>query len=1039
MPYTQKQLQAIETTGTNILVSAGAGSGKTTVLSARVMRILKSGKSISNMLILTFTNNAAHNMREKIKQDIKKNLNEFPQLKEQYDLVDTADIMTFDAYNQKLLKRYFYRLGISRDFSIVDSSLMNVQLTKIIRKTFDELYEREDPTFLHILDKYTVKNDKDIFSLIQSIVLEEQKLSNWQQDIEKKISDPYSNGEILNKTYRLAVDTIKEEIAVFLSVFNYCQDDDPAYFEIKEKTLDAFRNYRDIASVEDAKNMYQAWADLKLKKKRKNSDFKLRYDPARKHFNNRMKGNSTKPGLLLSFPSKAQAEYILNSKRDETVFLYKLARKVLVEFFDYKRANQVYDFSDIANYSLRLLRENADIRNEVRDSYFEIMVDEYQDNSDLQEEFLRLISNNNLFMVGDVKQSIYRFRNSNPTYFMNRYYKYSRNDGGVLIDMNDNFRSSPSVVSDINSIFSRIMFADFGGADYKVSHCIKAGNTEIAKVDNLKTKQFNYTFGSKDKVVAKFEAQIICEDIIKRINSKELIGVDQHEARFSDFCLLCDRGSKFEEIAKVFKDYKIPLKVETNKEVSDQIIVLLIKSLFSLYSCVESNDFSSSAFKHALLSIARSAFCKYSQEKLNRLFTKDLYLEDEIVKRMQAVYKKTAGQDVKTIFLALIEEFKVYEAIKDFVSPSATFQFLQAYESIIDSMAKLRYTSSEVTEYFQTLKEEKIQVQLYINSASSNSVILTNIHKSKGLEYPIVYYIGLGSKYRNSQYPRGFFYSQFTGIVLPFVKSEFSLQTDEKGKRETIANPLLEVYKLIEDNQDYEEKVRLFYVGLTRAKYQMIFVEPAKEYTPGSLTLKRCRSFLDLLNCANFVGNIRSFTPDDLCHKCYQVEKQSMEKLPVKFTYEKIVPSYVANVKKTASIGSEVHVDESLLKFGTYLHKVMESIDFKNPNLEYVEDEKVKRIAERFINSDLIKEHLDWEFYPEYEYFDPVLKTFGSVDLLAVGKEGLLIVDYKLKNISDEGYKVQLETYKRNMENIFKKEAECYLYSLVDSTYVKIC
>ena len=1033
MAYTQKQLQAIETTGQNILVSAGAGSGKTTVLSARVMRILKQGKSISNMLILTFTNNAAHNMREKIKKDIKKNLKEYPQLKKQYNLVDTADISTFDAYNQKLLKRYFYRLGISRDFSIIDSSLMNVQLTKIIRSKFDELYQKEDPTFLNILDKYTVKKDDDIFNLIQSIVIEEQKLPDWEDDLIRKIDDPYLSGSIIDKAYDFAVTNIKEEIQVFLNVFNYCTDDDEAYGEIKRTTLSAFSNCKDIATIEDASNMYQAWSELKLRKKKGNSDFREIYDPARNQFNKIMSK------LFSSFPSKEKAKLILNHKKDDTIFIYKLAKDVIEMFLSYKKTNAVYDFCDIANYSLRLLRENEDIRNEVRDSYFEIMVDEYQDNSDLQEEFLKLISNNNLFMVGDVKQSIYRFRNSNPEYFMRRYNLYQKHQGGILIDMNDNFRSAPSMIKDINNIFSQIMFEDFGGADYAVSHKINAGNTAIAKIDNLKTKQFNYTYGKSSVVVAKFEAQIICEDIIRRVENKELIGVDQHEAKFSDFCLLCDRGSKFEEIAKVFKNYKIPLKVETNKEVSDQIIVLLIKSLFSLYSCVEENDFSSSAFKHALLSINRSPFCQYSQEQLNELFLNNQYFKDPTVVQMIKIYKATKGQDVKTIFLTLIEEFHVYDSIKDFISPSATYQFLQAYESIIDSMARLKYTSQDVTEYFQTLKSENIQVQLSINSASSNSVILTNIHKSKGLEYPIVYYIGLASKYRNNQYPRGFFYSQFTGIVLPFIKEEFSKELDKDGKRESFSNPLLEVYKLKENNQDYQEKVRLLYVGLTRAQYQMIFVEPERDYVSGSVVLKYCKSFLDLLNCANFIGNIKTFIKSDKGEKCFTLPVEDQSKLPIEFKYTKINPTYEAEQKKTASVGKEVHVDKSVLEFGTYVHKVMESIDFKNPTLDYVTDPQVKKIAQNFIESDLIKKHINYEAYPEYEYFDRELGTFGSVDLLLIGSEDLIIIDYKLKNISDEGYKSQLGTYKKNMEYIFNKKAKCYLYSLIDSTYKEIC
>jgi len=1033
MGYTDKQLQAINTTDTNILVSAGAGSGKTTVLSARVMRILKQGHSIPNMLILTFTNNAAHNMREKIKKDIKKNLKEYPELIKQYKLVDTADILTFDAYNQKLLKRYFYRLGISKDFSIIDSSLMNVELSKIIRAKLDSLYEEKNETFLGILDKYTVKNDSDIFGLVQSIVKEEQKLPDWREDLEKKIADPYLSNSVIDNAYDLIVSTMKEEIEGFLKTFDACFEGDKAYEDIKLNTIQAFSNYNNIKTVEDGMNMYSAWTDMKLRKKKGDSDFKPIYDKAKKAFKSSMdkyKGN---------FPTKARTAYILQQKKEDTIFLYKIALDIIEDLNKYKRTNQVYDFFDIANYALSLLRDNDDIRCEVRDSYFEIMVDEYQDNSDLQEDFIRLIGNNNLFMVGDVKQSIYRFRNAKPEYFMRRYALYQKGKGGVLIDMNDNFRSTPSVIKDINEIFSKIMFEDFGGADYAASHKINARNISLRKVDNLHTKQFNYTFGSRPKLVSKFEARIICEDIIRRVDSKELVGADQHPAKFSDFCLLCDRGSKFEEIAKIFKEYKIPLKVETNKEVSDQIIVLLIKSLFNLYLCVENKDYSSATFKHALLSITRSAFCKYSQEELNSLFLSNNYAQDPTVLLMKEICAQTKGKDIKTIFLALTAKFHVYKSIKDFVSPSATYQFLQVYESIIDSMAKLKYKVVDVANYFETLKAEKIQVQLSINSASTNSVILTNIHKSKGLEYPIVYFIGIVSKYHINQYTRGFYYSQSTGIVLPFIKDEFLKERETAGIQECPSSPLLEAYRISETSQDYQEKIRLLYVALTRTKYQMIFVEPATEYVPGSLTLKRAKSFLDLLNFANFIGGIKSFSKDDLNMKPYVLNKEDVSKLPVEFKYRKIDVSYEVEDKKTASKGEKTNADKSLLEFGTYVHKIMESIDFDNPIYDYIEDEQVKKIARNFVESDLMKKYSQYQKYPEYEYFDSKLQTLGSVDLLLVGKSDLAIVDYKLKHIDDEAYVRQLGIYKENMEKIFNKPAKCYLYSLIDSTYKEIC
>ena len=286
--------------------------------------------------------------------------------------------------------------------------------------------------------------------------------------------------------------------------------------------------------------------------------------------------------------------------------LLKLDEKIM----SYKIKNNAYEFVDISKLAISLVKNNQDIKEELTNYFNEIMIDEYQDTSDLQEEFISLIANHNTYMVGDIKQSIYRFRNANPNIFKNKYLEYAKGNDGIKIDLNKNFRSREEVLDNINRIFNNVMSLSFGGANYIDSHQMQFGNKTYnekgsTKQDyNLEIK--NYT-KDKDSPYYKYstdeiEAFIIAKDIKDKVESKYQVfdkdSEEFHDINYNDFVILLDRSTKFGLYKKIFEYLNIPLTLLKDIDISSYDEVYLIKNILKLIECVSKNTIDNS-FKYS--------------------------------------------------------------------------------------------------------------------------------------------------------------------------------------------------------------------------------------------------------------------------------------------------------------------------------------------------------------------------------------------------------------------------------------------------------
>lgn len=256
------------------------------------------------------------------------------------------------------------------------------------------------------------------------------------------------------------------------------------------------------------------------------------------------------------------------STKDYVEVIIRILKQLDEKIIQFKKSHNAYEFNDIALKAIELVKNNPDVASEIKNKTFEIMIDEYQDTNDIQETFISYIENNNVYMVGDIKQSIYRFRNANPYIFKNKYDKYREGDNGFKIDLNKNFRSRKEVIENINLIFNSVMFDEIGGAKYKQEHQMVFGNTTYEKIQE---SDYNMEILSYDAKSSKFkpnelECFIMAQDILRRINNKEQVVYFDHDElksrdiTYSDIVILVDKGKNFELVKKSLKAIKYQLR-----------------------------------------------------------------------------------------------------------------------------------------------------------------------------------------------------------------------------------------------------------------------------------------------------------------------------------------------------------------------------------------------------------------------------------------------------------------------------------------------
>ena len=1124
--YTPSQQKAITLSGKNIIVSAGAGSGKTQVLTERVLYFIKNHKyKLNEFLILTFTNLAAGEMKERIRKALQKE-----GLKEANDC-DVADICTFDSYALSLVKKYHYLLHISPNVSIIDSNIIKVRIITTISDIFEEYYKVNDNDFIQLISRFCFKDDNDLrnltFKLYESSCLElntDEYLNNF---IEK-----YYSKEIIDSVLDIYMTKVKDlqnklnEKLDFLPDVYINKKDKKIY---KEVVCNAFKCFSNASTYDDLIYYFPEVYPCKkpgsasAMEKATIDEFKKIYDEAQK--------------LILTLPKTLEEfKNYFTELKPYAEILIKIVKELHLRIKIYKEKYQVYEFNDIAKLAYRLVLENKEVRNTIKYNLKMIMIDEYQDTSFLQEAFINQIENDNVYMVGDVKQSIYRFRNARCDIFVDKYDRYKNSDEGFAIDLNMNFRSRKEVLDDINYIFKNLMTKEYGGASYLQDHMIEFGNQNYVTIGKTNDSRHSEIIIHNEKglKVPTVEAHLIARDIIDKINNHyQVLKKDENDnlclqdATFSDFCILMDRGTAFDEYYKIFSEYQIPLYIDNDENIRDSAIVKFLTNILKLIKAITKKDYSSKEFVKSFIAVARSFAYNYSDNDIYIICKNKEFYNIPFLSDIRNSLYQTSSYSFAYQFEQIIFDLGIYQKCIYAGNITKDEKYLDLFLEMFKEMSKLDYSLDDFLIYLDNISTYDLKINLTSTGSILDSVKIMNIHKSKGLEFNVVYFSGLSREFNTEELKKEFGLSKQYGLIF-------------KPKRKDELNILKELNKEYELKEDISEHIRLFYVALTRAKDKMIFVlnhdeydtlyeehivnisnKFIAEYNLDHISKKECFDFVinsflkqiinkDILSylsnryilfedfnieehsskelllfdyeyylsfysakenvitqaeydntpnpivdnicinnlveikhssCKKFYDFIIPFISHPIFKKkiilsditaklhndyCDKIEYENIKVEEVKMNKEiikKFTPSKTLNVSS-----SKKNID-----LGLTMHFILEILNFKNPNYDFVEDEFIKQRVKEFINCSIMKNIQNANIYKEYEFYDSVDDIHGIIDLMLVYDDYIDIIDYKTKNIDDPSYLKQLKIYKNYISRIFNKKVYLYLYSILTS------
>ena len=1034
--WTKEQEEAIYTSGKNIIVSAGAGSGKTAVLSERVLHKIEEGTHVNELLILTFTRAAADEMKDRIRKKISGK----EELKKELTLLNSSYITTFDSFALSVVKKYHYLLNITDNINITDESIVKIQNKKILDEIFERSYK--NIRFQELIKKYCIKTDKVLKENILSIALKIDGFIDPFGFIDNVYNNFFNENNVDNllKTYESIINDLKKTIELEIENMSLYFDSD--YIE---KVNDVVYNI--LNADIDELHLYST-VKLPTVPRGSSEEAKASKDSLKKACDK-----------LLSYGNYGTINDIKNdiySTKDTVLTILDIIKEFLLEIEKYKKENDIYTFNDISKLSIKILKENENIREELKSSFKEIMIDEYQDTNDVQETFIGMISNNNVYMVGDIKQSIYRFRGSNPEIFKEKYSNYSKDIGGYKIDLIKNFRSRSEVLDNINKIFCLIMDYNLGSAEYSVSHQMVYGNTAY---DTEKVNGFNYNFRvleylnkQKESGFSDIEVEIftIAKDIKNKLdNNFQVFDKEDGKLRnatYNDFVIILDRSKYFDDFKKLFEYFDIPLTILKDGKLNSTTDILLIKNLVDFIIKIK-EDVYDIDFKYDFISIARSFLYEYSDEYIFDIVTNNKIKETTIYNDLSTLSDKLNSYTSSLLFNDILDVTNFYNKLNKVGDYEEVNVRLKTINSLSSSLSSLGLSIMDFRDYLTDIIENDEDIKYATYTKEGNSVKILTIHKSKGLEYPICYFADLDHEFNTSELKDKFIVDKKYGLIVP-------------SNLEEIDNSLLkEMYKYDFNREEVSEKIRLFYVALTRAREQMIIVLPDRE----TRTLEK--------NNDGVIEEIRRLSFNKLSSFIYGIknylysyfEQIDIEKLGLTKNYlypKKIVQETLNNIKDNINV-EEINIENEvveekhfsketnkiitkeendLMKFGTKVHEIFELLDFRNIDLSLVDNKFIRNKVEKFLSNDLLKNISNANIYKEYEfiYNKDNNEYHGIIDLMLEYDNHIDIIDYKLKSITDENYIKQLNGYKEYIEKIFNKNVSTYLYSILDEKVLQI-
>ncbi|MBQ7373659.1 MAG: UvrD-helicase domain-containing protein [Clostridia bacterium] len=851
---TQNQIDAVNKTGKNVLVSASAGSGKTFVMIERIIRlILEEGVEVSNILAVTYTNLAASEMKQKLVRAVINRISEgkdVERMRRTLAEIPTSSISTLHSFCLNLLKTYFYSAGVDPDFSVADESKTSELSSTAIDGVFLDLYKKQDEDFLKLTRLYR-KGRGDAFLKSQILKLYNKCSSESYPDdfldfcvnsIDEKTYAVYQKGivkTINDKIIAVFTDFEKllEDLNLLTPTDRVCADLKILLQELKFK-VDSCLLATDFESLKKA--LLLSVSSVTTKKTQDESVLQLKNEIS--SFKKRLSLVMKKGEELIPQDVQADLKNYL-ATREIVEQIVKVTKLFGEKFDELKEKEGVLTFSDLEHKTLALLKGDETVLSAVKDKYKFIFADEYQDVNGVQEEILKLISSDNLFMVGDVKQSIYAFRGCNPEIFAKKYQAYQENGEGFAIPLDKNFRSSDGVLNAVNSVFSDLITLKHGGVDYKKNPMQKGGlysdgyGEATLHVVTLKNRDNQLIDGvydvledalsqdtEEDFYEGKVVAEIIEEELEKTFYDEKKKIIRKVEP--SDIAVLTRNSTGYtDEIVKRLVREGIPVISESKVNVLNYSDIKLLIDVLKLIDYFADDP--------PLVATLKSAIGKLTDEDLAKIRA---FSQDKKATFCACVetYRKD-GDDflIKQKLEKFYEYFDQIRTLADFWGAGELLGKIMRdtgldLEIASKNLGKIRLARVErfiaesqsngvslsVGEFLQKIKNAN-SFTATSEVAGTDAVKVMSMHASKGLEYPIVIIPGLHKKFNALDDTEEILFSRKHGVAVNYYDE------DSKIKYSTSARTF---FKQVSSLERANEEARVFYVAMTRAKSRLHLV-----------------------------------------------------------------------------------------------------------------------------------------------------------------------------------------------------------------------
>lgn len=972
--FSEEQLAAINLRGSNLLLSAAAGSGKTAVLVNRVIEKITDKDNptdIDKILVLTFTNAAAAQMKNKISNAIAEKLREEPDenLERQAMLVHNAQITTIHSFCLYLIRNNFSNLGIDPGFRIAEEGERILLESDVMDELLEKCFADEEGSAYLLADRFASKNNisnlKDtLLSLYKNIsnnafvedyleymrnlyninTREELEESQWFKEL---MTDAHKSLESLHALAMKNLELAKGPDGAYGYIENIEDDERILSEALEQKDYESLYRYFATAKFGDLSR--KKMVDVSEESKNECKDIRKAY---KEGFN-----------ALGSDSFSYSVEHILASFKENKKVMNALADVLLQfskELWNEKQKRKILDFSDMEHLALKLLYTKegdtyvtTKTAHEYRECFEEVMVDEYQDSNDIQELILDAISKNedgiyNRFMVGDVKQSIYSFRNACPDLFMEKYLKYSYDESECMkIDLSNNFRSRNEVIDTVNYVFERIMRKDTGGIDYD-EHARLYAKAAFPESDGNESELIiTDVNGLKGLDVRKEEAKTVAATIKELVGKKKITDPDTNELRtcmYKDIVILLRTNNGWDDIfKKTLDEYGIPAYVTSkNGYFSASEVAMVLNMLSALDNPLNDIPFfgcMTGAFG-GFDDNEAAALRTLCQDKLwkavKKVATKEIDTEDILRKKCLDLYTFIEEYRDKIVYtpihLLLMEIFEK----KDYLAYVSSLPYGdQRKANVLMLLEKAKAFESgsykglhHFIRYIERCKTYDVDFGEAITASENSDVVrIMSIHKSKGLEFPVCILAGMSKQFNYKDSVKDVLYNRKYGVAFDYVDVERMLKYKCIRKK----------YVSMKIKEDIlAEEMRVLYVAMTRAKDKLIMSSTSnnleKTYEKNKRDLPGYKEPIDY----SVIKDYKSYL--DMMLSVFDLTKNNkniiIKEVSSKELEEKDINERVAEEKKKSEIKDIIKENSGVIKKSTeeLINRI--SFDYPYSNLE---------------------------------------------------------------------------------------------------------